>query len=105
MMMTFDLGLLDDYVHGEARQVSVDGRVLVVVRIDDAVYVLDDRCSHEDFSLAEGEVNVATCEIECARHGAMFSLKDGQPMSFPATRPVAQYEVEMKDGRLEVVIP
>lgn len=105
MTSTFDLGVLDDYVHGEARQVRVGGRVLVVIRIDDAVYVLDDRCSHEDFSLAEGEVNVETCEVECARHGAMFSLKDGEPMSFPATRPVAHYDVEMKNGRLEVVVP
>ena len=76
----------------------------MVVRIDYDVYVLDDRCSHEEFSLAEGEVNVATREIECARHGAMFRLSDGEPMSFPATRPVAHYEVSTRDGRLEVTV-
>jgi 3-phenylpropionate/trans-cinnamate dioxygenase ferredoxin subunit len=101
----FDIGVLDDFVDGQARQVRVDGRVLVVVRIDYDVYVLDDRCSHEEFSLAEGEVNVATREIECARHGAMFRLSDGEPMSFPATRPVAHYEVSTRDGRLEVTVP
>jgi nitrite reductase/ring-hydroxylating ferredoxin subunit len=94
-----DIGVLDDYVDGEARQVRGDGLVLVVVRIDDEVYVLNDRCSHE------GEVNVATHEIECARHGAMFRLSDGEPMSFPATRPVAHYEVRSRDGRLEVTVP
>ncbi len=104
MMTMVDIGVLDDYVHGEARQIRLDERVLVVIRIDDKVYVLDDRCSHEDFSLAEGEVNVETCEIECARHGAMFSLKDGEPMSFPATRPVATYDVEINNGRLEVLV-
>ena len=82
-MRSLDIGVLDDFVDGEARQVRGDGLVLVVVRIDDDVYVLNDRCSHEDFSLAEGEVNVATREIECARHGAMFRLSDGEPMSFP----------------------
>jgi 3-phenylpropionate/trans-cinnamate dioxygenase ferredoxin subunit len=96
---------LDDFVDGEARQVRLDGLVLVVVRIEGDVYVLDDRCSHEDFSLAEGEVNVATREIECARHGAMFRLRDGEPMSFPATRPVAHYQVHARDGRLEVSVP
>lgn len=104
-MKLFDIGVLDDFVDGQARQVRVDGRVLVVVRIDYDVYVLDDRCSHEEFSLAEGEVNVATREIECARHGAMFRLSDGEPMSFPATRPVAHYEVSTRDGRLEVTVP
>ena len=103
-MTTFDIGALEDYVHGQAVQVKVAGRALVVVRIDHDVYVLDDRCSHEDFSLSLGEVDVATCEIECARHGAMFNLKDGEPASFPATRPVAHYDVVVEAGRLQVVV-
>ncbi len=103
--MTIDLGPLEEFVPGAARQVRVEGRVLVLVRLDEAVYVLDDRCSHEDFSLAEGYVDAAACEIECARHGAMFSLKDGSPQSLPATRPVAHYEARVRDGRVEVELP
>ena len=103
-MSAIDIGALDDFVSGEARQVRVGDRVLVVVRIESDVYVLDDRCSHEEFSLALGEVNAETCEIECARHGAMFSLKDGEPLSFPATRPVAHYDVRQIDGRIQVVL-
>ena len=102
--MNVDIGNLSDYESGVPRQVSVADRVLVVIRIESDVYVLDDRCSHEDFSLAEGEVNCEAAEIECARHGAMFRLKDGEPMSLPATRPVAHYDVRNFDGRLEVVI-
>ncbi len=104
-MKSVDIGVLDDFVDGEARQLRVGDHVFVAVRIDREVFVLDDRCSHEDFSLAAGEVNVELCEIECARHGAMFRLSDGQPMSFPATRPVAHYEVTARDGRLEVMVP
>lgn len=104
-MTSVDIGTLEDFTNGEARQVRAGGRVLVVVRIDSDVYVLDDRCSHEEFSLAEGEVNVETCEIECARHGAMFSLKDGEPQSFPATRPVGHYDIRQNEGRLEVMLP
>ena len=104
-MSSLDIGALEDFVSGEARQVRVNDRVLVVVRIESDVYVLDDRCSHEEFSLALGEVIVETCEIECARHGAMFSLKDGEPLSLPATRPVAHYDVRQVDGRVQVVVP
>jgi 3-phenylpropionate/trans-cinnamate dioxygenase ferredoxin subunit len=104
-MTKLDIGALDEFVSGQPRQVRVGGRVLVVVRIEEDVYILDDRCSHEDFSLAEGEVDVETLEIECARHGAMFRLTDGTPASFPATRPVAHYDVVQLDGRLEVVVP
>ena len=104
-MTSFDLGVIDDFVDGEPRQMRISDRVLVVVRIGTDVYVLDDRCSHEDFSLAEGEVNVESLEIECARHGAMFRLRDGEPMSFPATKPVAHYDVTQNNGRLEVIEP
>ena len=100
-----DVGTLDEYTSGEARQVRVEGRILVVVRIEDDLYVLDDRCSHEDYSLAEGEVDVVDREIECARHGAMFRLSDGEPMSFPATRSVAHYAVRQLGGRVEVQLP
>jgi 3-phenylpropionate/trans-cinnamate dioxygenase ferredoxin subunit len=104
-VIAVDIGTLDDFVSGEARQVRVEGRVLVVIRIEHDIYVLDDRCSHEDFSLAEGEVNVATKEIECERHGSMFRLSDGVPTSFPATRPVARYDVRQSEGRVEVMMP
>ena len=104
-MTSVDVGALEDFESGAARQIKVEGRVLVLVRIEEDVYVLDDRCSHEDFSLAEGEVNVDEGEIECARHGAMFRLKDGEPTSLPATRPVAHYDVVVMNGRVEVAIP
>ena len=34
----------------------------------------------------------------------MFNLKDGHPTSFPATRPVARYDVLVDGGRLQVVV-
>ena len=102
-MTAFDIGALEDFENGAPRQVRVGDRVLVVVRIEDDVYALDDRCSHEDFSLADGEVDTEACEIECARHGSMFRLKDGEPTSLPATKPVGRYDVRCQDGRVEVV--
>ena len=104
-MSTADIGAFEEFEDGAARQVRAMGRVLVVVRLGGDVYVLDDRCSHEDFSLAEGEVDAGSAEIECARHGSMFRLKDGEPCSLPATRPVARYDVRVIDGRVEVDLP
>lgn len=103
--MSVDVGALDDFAVGEPRQLHVAGKVLVGVRVGDEVFVLDDRCSHEEFSLAEGEVDLYTGEIECARHGAMFRLRDGEPMSLPATKPVGHYDVAIRDGRVEVSLP
>ena len=48
---------LDALLDGAAQQVRLGPRTLVLVRLGSDVYVLDDRCSHEDFSLTEGEVD------------------------------------------------
>jgi 3-phenylpropionate/trans-cinnamate dioxygenase ferredoxin subunit len=66
---------------------------------------VDDRCSHEDYSLAEGEVWVEEREIECPRHGSTFDLLTGNPCSMPATHPVAVYPVSISDGVVSVELP
>lgn len=83
----------DELVPGTARRFEVAGRLVCVVRIDDDVYALGDTCSHEDYSLSEGEVWVDEREIECAKHGSTFSLETGEPQCLPATKPVPVYDV------------
>lgn len=88
-----------------ARQFEVDGVKVAVVRIDDDVYVIGDTCSHQNFSLAEGEVDPETRDIECWKHGSSFSLETGVPDALPATRPVPVYEVRVQDGAVLVTAP
>jgi 3-phenylpropionate/trans-cinnamate dioxygenase ferredoxin subunit len=90
---------------GEAKRFDVAGSRVALVRIGDDFYAIGDRCSHEDFSLAEGEVLPDECEIECDKHGSTFDLRTGQPCSLPATRPVPVYEVEMDGDDVKVVVP
>jgi 3-phenylpropionate/trans-cinnamate dioxygenase ferredoxin component len=104
-MSAVDIGTLSDFDDGVPRQLKIEGLFLVAVRIDEEVFVLNDRCSHEKFFLSDGEVDLETKEIECERHGSMFRLCDGAAMTLPATKPVAHYEVIERDGRLEVVLP
>ena len=103
-MSAVRVGRLDDWSPCSVKQVVVDGHRLAVVRIDDDVYVIGDRCSHENVSLAEGEVLCEERELECWKHGSTFSLVDGQPQSLPATKPVPTYEARVVDGEIEVVI-
>ena len=98
------VGRLEDWASGSAKQVVVGEHRLAVVRIDDDVYVIGDRCSHENVSLAEGEVLCEDRELECWKHGSTFSLVDGQPQSLPATKPVPTYEARVVDGEIEVVL-
>ena len=80
---------------GGALRVEIDGRAVALVRTEQGeLYALDDRCSHEEASLAEGFVEERA--IECPRHGALFDLRDGRAMTLPATAPVQTHDVEVR---------
>jgi 3-phenylpropionate/trans-cinnamate dioxygenase ferredoxin subunit len=95
----------EDLAVGAAGRFVVEGAPICLVRTTDGFRAIDDTCSHEDYSLAEGEVDLETCEIECWKHGSMFSLETGEPTTFPATRPVAVYEVTVDGDDVLVTIP
>ena len=78
---------------------------IALVRIDDDVYAIGDRCSHADVSLAGGTVWPDECELECPKHGSAFDLRTGQPQSLPATHPVPLYDVAVLDGDVLVTLP
>lgn len=103
-MSVVDLAALDDVEPGTARRFDVEGHRLAVVRIDDDVYVIGDRCTHADVSLAEGEVDTDDRTLECWKHGSQFDLVTGAPTSLPATRPTPVYEAKVVDGRIVVEI-
>jgi 3-phenylpropionate/trans-cinnamate dioxygenase ferredoxin component len=90
---------------GQARRFDVDGHRIALVRIVDDFHAIDDECSHEDYSLSEGEVWADECEIECPRHGSTFDLRTGEACSLPATQPVAVYPVEVAGDTVSVVLP
>jgi 3-phenylpropionate/trans-cinnamate dioxygenase ferredoxin subunit len=94
-----------DVEPGTVRRFDVGARAIAVARVGDEFYAIGDTCSHADFSLSEGEVDVDERTIECALHGSMFSLADGTPLTLPATMPVPVYTVEVNGDDVMVVIP
>ena len=102
--MSSDVCALDEIAPGTVRKVCVKGHEIALVRIDDNVYAIGDRCSHADVSLSEGEVLCDTKELECPRHGSSFSLETGVPSTLPATQPVPVYVARVENGRVIVEV-
>jgi 3-phenylpropionate/trans-cinnamate dioxygenase ferredoxin subunit len=82
--------------------VEVDDQLVVVFRVGDAYYCLDDVCTHDGGPLSEGAIDVAACTIACPRHGAQFALADGAAVTMPATKPTRAHEVKVEDERIFV---
>ena len=97
---------VEDVKPDSSIRVEVGGHRLAVVRIgDDSWYVIGDRCSHAEASLAGGEVWPEEREIECPQHGSAFSLETGEPLTLPATQPVPVYAVRVEGDDVFVRLP
>ncbi|MDK0524232.1 bifunctional 3-phenylpropionate/cinnamic acid dioxygenase ferredoxin subunit [Streptomyces sp. ML-6] len=73
-----------------------------VFRTNGEFFCVDDTCTHEDFSLAEGWVE--DCSVECPLHLAKFCLRTGAALSTPAYRPLRTHEVRVDGDELYVRI-
>jgi 3-phenylpropionate/trans-cinnamate dioxygenase ferredoxin subunit len=96
---------VNDVKPGTAARFDLDGHRLCVVNIENEWYAVGDRCSHADYSLAEGDVWEEEREIECPKHGSTFSLETGEPQTLPATRPVPVYRVRVEGTDVVVTLP
>jgi 3-phenylpropionate/trans-cinnamate dioxygenase ferredoxin subunit len=103
-MSPVDVCALDELAPGTATKVDVAGLAVSLVRIDDDVYAIGDICSHGHVSLSEGEVWCEEREIECPKHGSLFSLATGDALTLPATQPVPVFEARVVDGRVHVSV-
>ena len=85
---------------GATRLVEHDGAKIGVFNCDGTLYAIEDRCSHDDGPLAEGEFDAATCTVECPRHGSLFDLTTGRPKTLPAYAPVQTFTAAVVDDNI-----
>jgi 3-phenylpropionate/trans-cinnamate dioxygenase ferredoxin subunit len=93
---------LEDVPEKEPTAFDLEGRDIVVIRVDGTVHALEDRCSHEDFPLSAGAV--LDGQIECALHGARFEMASGKPKALPAVQPVKVYDCRVEGDEIQVRI-
>jgi 3-phenylpropionate/trans-cinnamate dioxygenase ferredoxin subunit len=89
-----------EIAEGSAVRVENDGHPVAVFNVDGELYAIDDTCTHQDASLAEGWLD--GCAIECPLHASCFDLRTGKPTGPPAKVAVRTHGVVVKDGHVYV---
>jgi 3-phenylpropionate/trans-cinnamate dioxygenase ferredoxin component len=84
---------LNELEPGGVRVVRWEDLEIGVFNCAGTLYAIEDRCSHDDGSLADGPLDQETCTVECPRHGSRFDLKTGVPKTLPAYVPVDTFPV------------
>jgi 3-phenylpropionate/trans-cinnamate dioxygenase ferredoxin component len=95
---------LSELPPGAMRLVEWDELEIGVFNCDGRLYAIEDRCSHDDGPLAEGPFDLATCTIECPRHGSRFDLKTGKPLTLPAYAPVDTFSLVIDDDLIKLEV-
>ena len=91
---------LKDLAPGTA--VRLDTEVpIAVFNADGDLYAIDDTCTHQDASLADGYLE--DCSVECPLHASTFDLRTGKPSGPPAKTAVRTHAVEVRDGIVHVL--
>lgn len=104
MTETVDVCGVEELPEGAMRLIEADGEKIGVFNCGGELFAIEDRCSHDDGPLAEGELDAEACTVECPRHGSLFDLRTGKPKTLPAYAPVETYEVRVEDGQVKLEV-
>ncbi len=86
---------------GEGLRIDTIEPPIAVFHTDDGdVFAIDDTCTHQDASLADGWLE--GCEVECPLHASKFDLRTGKVDAPPAKRPVRVHQVTVTDNEIYV---
>jgi len=92
-----------DPVDGEGFRVEIDGYpALAIFKHDGRYFIIDDKCTHGNASLCDGEVD--GCEVECPFHAGAFNFMTGEPTAAPCSIPAKTYRSKVVDGKIYMVI-
>lgn len=94
---------VDDIPKGEGIAVSsevtgTEDDIAILRDEDGSCWALNDTCTHETASLAEGWVEDG--HVECPLHASMFNLRTGKVQGLPATVDTVAHRVEVRDGEV-----
>jgi 3-phenylpropionate/trans-cinnamate dioxygenase ferredoxin component len=101
---TIDICPVDQLPPGARRIIAWEDLEIGVFNCDGQLLAIEDRCSHDDGPLAEGELNEGACTLECPRHGSLFDLRTGRPLTLPAYEAVDVFPVRVEDDTIKLEV-
>ncbi len=101
---TLDICPITELPPGASRVVEWEDLEIGIFNCDGTLYAIEDRCSHDNGTLADGEFDQAACTVECPRHGSVFDLRTGTPTTLPAYVPVETFDVRVEDDMIKLEV-
>ena len=98
------------------KKIEVQGHEILLARVGDSYYAVDNRCPHLNGDLSQGKLEGTV--VTCPRHASQFDLKDGNVVrwlkgsgilskiggALKSSRPLTTYRVTVVDDTVLVEI-
>jgi 3-phenylpropionate/trans-cinnamate dioxygenase ferredoxin subunit len=86
---------------GKPRAFEIAGHSLLLCRVGDEYFAVENRCPHTNALLTGGRIR-GDC-IVCPVHGARFRLRDGKHLTPPASSGLRTFATRVVDGWVQVL--
>ena len=103
-MPTIDVAPVDELPPNSVKIVNAGSITVGVYNLNGEFYAIEDRCSHDDGPLAEGDFDVEEGYAVCPRHGAHIDIRTGRPLTLPAVESVETFPARVEDGIVKVEV-
>ena len=103
-MPELTVGPVEELPSGEVKIVRAGELAVGVYNLNGSYYAIEDRCSHDDGPLAEGDFDCAEGVAICPRHGANIDIRTGRALTLPAVEPVTTFPVRVDNGIVKVKV-
>ncbi len=110
-----EVSKIDELKNGTMRAVSAAGREILLARVGDKYYAVDNLCPHMKGNLSQGKLEGTV--ITCPLHGSQFDISNGQVVrwlrgglmskigsALKLSKGLVVYNVKVEEGRVLVEV-
>lgn len=111
-----EAGKTDELPDGTMKKLLVEGHEILLARIGDKYYAVDNRCPHLGGNLSRGKLEGTI--VTCPNHGSQFDLADGRVVRWTnwsgliskigrvlkSPRPLTIYNTKIEDDKVLIEI-
>src|SRR5438093_9471259 len=103
-MAKLDVGPVEELPPGSVKIVVSGSIAIGVYNLDGEFYAIEDRCSHDDGPLCEGDFDPEEGYAICPRHGAHIDIRIGRTLTVLTVFPVVTFPLNVEDGVVKVQV-
>ena len=92
----------DELADGDMKTVTIGMDDILLARIGDEYYAIDNICNHAGAYLDMGKLNASVFEIQCPLHGGAFDIRSGEAIADPCYFPAVTFAVRIEEGDILV---